>query len=268
MNFVPADISSLFKYVAQNPTKFGFAAANVLASNPACGATSSLVCSPGILSLPTPSRPIFGGRCSPDDGGTDHRVGLYLQSADRAEPDFPAGGKCRAGRADARHHHPAADRSFDGASRTERHQRLDQRRSQRADRQERAELPQCLGTAVRRHGRCRLPVAGRGYRRCGADGGRPGTAVLHGRQLLAGRRGDEPLCRLPVRAGMGQRDSELRPAAGPHRASGDTRPASPIRTTPTPTDIPWRWHCAAAAISGSGRSPRVRWRAWCCSRCT
>ena len=49
VNFVPADISSLFKYVAQNPTKFGFDAPNVLASNPACGTTSSLVCSPAIL---------------------------------------------------------------------------------------------------------------------------------------------------------------------------------------------------------------------------
>jgi outer membrane lipase/esterase len=56
VNFVPADISSLFKYVAQNPTKFGFAAANVLASNRACGATSSLACSPGILVAPDAER--------------------------------------------------------------------------------------------------------------------------------------------------------------------------------------------------------------------
>ena len=52
MNFVPTDISSLFTYVSQNPTKFGFTAASVLASNPACGTTSSLVCSPGILVAP------------------------------------------------------------------------------------------------------------------------------------------------------------------------------------------------------------------------
>jgi outer membrane lipase/esterase len=49
VNFVPADISSLFTYVSQNPTKFGFTGATVLASNPACGSTSSLVCGPGQL---------------------------------------------------------------------------------------------------------------------------------------------------------------------------------------------------------------------------
>jgi len=50
VNFVPADISSLFIYVSRNPTQFGFSAASVVASNPACGGgTSSLVCSPGVL---------------------------------------------------------------------------------------------------------------------------------------------------------------------------------------------------------------------------
>src|ERR1700733_6035162 len=49
VNFIPADISGLFTYVSQNPAKFGFAAATVLASNPACGATSSLLCGPGQL---------------------------------------------------------------------------------------------------------------------------------------------------------------------------------------------------------------------------
>ena len=49
VNFIPADISSLFTYVSQNPAKFGFAAATYLASNPACGATSSLLCGPGQL---------------------------------------------------------------------------------------------------------------------------------------------------------------------------------------------------------------------------
>ena len=52
VNFVPADISSLFTYVSQNPAKFGFTAASVLASNPACGSTSSLVCSPAQLVAP------------------------------------------------------------------------------------------------------------------------------------------------------------------------------------------------------------------------
>ena len=51
VNFVPADIDSLFSYVSQNPTKFGFTAATVLASNPAC-TTSGILCSPGTLVAP------------------------------------------------------------------------------------------------------------------------------------------------------------------------------------------------------------------------
>ena len=56
VNFVPVDISSLFTYVAQNPARFGFTAASVLASNPACGSTSSLLCSPGVLVTPDAER--------------------------------------------------------------------------------------------------------------------------------------------------------------------------------------------------------------------
>ena len=53
VNFVPADISSLFIYVSRNPTQFGFTAASVVASNPACGGgVSSLVCTPGDLVAP------------------------------------------------------------------------------------------------------------------------------------------------------------------------------------------------------------------------
>jgi outer membrane lipase/esterase len=52
VNFVPADINSLFTYVSQNPTKFGFTTTSVLATNPACGSTSSLVCGPGQLVAP------------------------------------------------------------------------------------------------------------------------------------------------------------------------------------------------------------------------
>ncbi|MGA8197895.1 MAG: hypothetical protein WB902_31535 [Acetobacteraceae bacterium] len=70
MNFIPADISGLFTYVSQNPAKFGFAAATYLASNPACGATSSLLCGP------RPARhcqrradPSVGRRRSPDQCG-------------------------------------------------------------------------------------------------------------------------------------------------------------------------------------------------------
>lgn len=53
VNFVPADISSLFAYVSRNPTRFGFTAASVLATNPACGdAGGSLLCSPAQLVSP------------------------------------------------------------------------------------------------------------------------------------------------------------------------------------------------------------------------
>ena len=108
------------------------------------------------------------GFASSDHGGADHRGGLHLQPAHRAEPDLAVGGKRRAGRAGAHDHHPAADRSFRATSRTERHQRLGECRGQHADRQERAQFPQCLGAAIRRHGGRGLPVAGRGHRGCGA----------------------------------------------------------------------------------------------------
>ncbi len=49
MNFVPADIEDLLKYVWQNPTSFGFTAATVLAGTPACLSQSALVCNPSQL---------------------------------------------------------------------------------------------------------------------------------------------------------------------------------------------------------------------------
>lgn len=54
VNFVPADISSLFAYVVQNPTAFGFIAENVLDSNPACSSAvpSGLLCTPAALVAP------------------------------------------------------------------------------------------------------------------------------------------------------------------------------------------------------------------------
>ena len=73
VNFVPADISSLFTYVSQNPAKFGFTAASVLASNPACGSTEQ----PRVQPRPAcraqrRADPFMGGRSSSDHGGTDH----------------------------------------------------------------------------------------------------------------------------------------------------------------------------------------------------
>ena len=52
VNFVPADVEGLLKYVSRNPTRFGFAPATELASSPACATPASLVCAPGQLVTP------------------------------------------------------------------------------------------------------------------------------------------------------------------------------------------------------------------------
>ncbi len=52
VNFVPADVEGVLRYVSQNPTRFGFTAASVLASNPACGTTVGLICAPAQLVSP------------------------------------------------------------------------------------------------------------------------------------------------------------------------------------------------------------------------
>ncbi len=52
VNFVPADVESLLKYVSENPTNFGFTPATVLASSPACGATPALMCIPANFVTP------------------------------------------------------------------------------------------------------------------------------------------------------------------------------------------------------------------------
>lgn len=52
VNFVPADVEGVLKYVWQNPVKFGFTPATVLATSPACGITSSMVCAPAQLVAP------------------------------------------------------------------------------------------------------------------------------------------------------------------------------------------------------------------------
>ena len=52
VNFIPADVEGVLKYVSRNPTRFGFTAATVLASNPACGTASALLCSPSQVVAP------------------------------------------------------------------------------------------------------------------------------------------------------------------------------------------------------------------------
>ncbi len=52
VNFIPADVEGVLKYVSQNPTRFGFSVATEFTSSPACGNTSSLVCGPSQLVAP------------------------------------------------------------------------------------------------------------------------------------------------------------------------------------------------------------------------
>jgi outer membrane lipase/esterase len=52
VNFIPADVEGVLKYVSQNPTRFGFTPITVLASGPACGTLPALVCAPGQLVTP------------------------------------------------------------------------------------------------------------------------------------------------------------------------------------------------------------------------
>jgi outer membrane lipase/esterase len=52
VNFVPADVEGLLKYVSRNPTRFGFTPGTELASSPACATPASLVCAPGQLVTP------------------------------------------------------------------------------------------------------------------------------------------------------------------------------------------------------------------------
>ena len=61
VNFVPADVEGVLRYVSQNPTSFGFTPATVLASSPACGSTVGLVCAPGQLVTPNAEQTYLWG---------------------------------------------------------------------------------------------------------------------------------------------------------------------------------------------------------------
>ncbi len=52
VNFIPADIEGLLRYVSHHPAPFGFTPDTVLTANPACGTTSGLVCRPSDLVSP------------------------------------------------------------------------------------------------------------------------------------------------------------------------------------------------------------------------
>jgi outer membrane lipase/esterase len=61
VNFVPADVEGVLRYVSQNPTRFGFTTATVLASSPACGTTVGLVCAPSQLVTPNAEQTYLWG---------------------------------------------------------------------------------------------------------------------------------------------------------------------------------------------------------------
>jgi len=56
VSFIPADVEGLLRFVSRNPTQFGFTPATELASSPACGGISALVCAPSQLVSPNAER--------------------------------------------------------------------------------------------------------------------------------------------------------------------------------------------------------------------
>ena len=134
VNFVPADIEGLLRYVSQHPAPFGFTPATVLTANPACGATSGLVCTPGDLVSPDAQQThLWGDPAHLRYGRANDGGKLPLQPPDRAERDLDADGKRSAGWAGPNRLDPGSNRSVGAVSRTDGGQRLDHRRRQRID---------------------------------------------------------------------------------------------------------------------------------------
>ena len=109
VHFIPDDNDSLFRFVAHNPQLFGFTPLTVMSPN---APITTLTSWPFGHPHPRPRAgiPVYRRR-PPDHGGPDHRVGLHLQPAHRAQRDVPLGRKRRAGRLDPRRHDPRSDRS-------------------------------------------------------------------------------------------------------------------------------------------------------------
>lgn len=61
VNFVPADVEGVLRYVSQNPTQFGFTTETNLASSPACGVTVGLICAPSQLVSPNAQQTYLWG---------------------------------------------------------------------------------------------------------------------------------------------------------------------------------------------------------------
>jgi len=104
VHFIPADNDSLFRYVAQNPTLFGFTASSVLAANaPASGYTA-------LLALLTPAQQqtflFIDGVHLTTAGQTIEADYTYSLLTAPSQPGFPDGGRKRARRLGTHGHHP------------------------------------------------------------------------------------------------------------------------------------------------------------------
>ena len=187
VNFVPADISSLFTYVAQNPTKFGFH------RRQRAGVQSGMRDNQQPRVQPSHTRRANAeqthlwadGVHLTTAGQTIEADYIYSLLTAPSQISLLAEGAVQVGLARATTIQQQIDLSSEHRGPNGINS-LGQRRGQRPDRQERAQLSQCFRHAVRWHGGRRLSVARRGHRRRGVHGGRHGAAVLHRRQLHAG----------------------------------------------------------------------------------
>ena len=174
VNFIPADVEGVLRYVSQNPTRFGFTTATVLASSPACGTTVGLICAPAQLVSPNAQQTYLWG--DPNHlstaGQTIEADYIYSLLAAPSQISLLAESAVQIGLG-AHAHHPAADRSVRTTPWAERRQRLGQRRGRQPELQHCDGLPQRFRHPLRRHDGRGLSDARRGHRRHGGHGRRP-----------------------------------------------------------------------------------------------
>ena len=248
VNFVPADVEGVLRYVSQNPTTFGFTPATVLASSPACGTTVGLVCAPAPTGHAQRRADLSVGRSeSPVHGRQTIEADYIYSLLDRAERDLAAGGKCGAGRPDARPP-PSRDRSICPGNIAGRMGSTSGSAPgpTASSFKNAANFPNTSGTPFGGTVGADYQTPGGRHPWHGGHRGQPDAKFLHGRSLHSDGRGAEPLCRLQGRAVMGQRHRELWPVAGPHRAPGGDRQFHRSEQTPMRTATRWRWRCGVA----------------------
>ncbi len=267
VNFVPADISSLFTYVSRNPTRFGFAAATVLSTSPACGSTSSLLCSPGLLVTPNAEQTYLWADDAHLTTASQTIESDYIYSLLTAPSQISllAESAVQVGLARATTIQQQIDLSWQHRGPNGINVWLSAGASSLTIKNA-PDFPNVSGP----------PFGGT----VGADYQLPGGVIV-GAALTAGglsqrfstggnyTQADEAIS-LYAAYRSGPVWGNASPAMACCRTTSRDRcrsASSPTRTAPTPTDTGWHWRCAAAAISRSARSPPARWRGWCCSRC-